>query len=920
VKKMIRHIIAFVLRCALWFRYKVTVKGLDKLNPDNLKNSGGVLFLPNHPSVFVDPALLTLALWPKFPIRPLIVEYQFYTPGVNWIMRHLDALPVPSFNTSSNSLKRKKSEKVIQTVVQDLKAGQSFLIYPAGKLKLTGYESIGGASAVHRVLNEAPEANVVLVRTKGLWGSTFSRAITGQVPPLWPTIWQGMKHVFKNLLFFTPRRHVIIEFEPAPPDFPQQGSRLEINKSLEIFYNQPDGLTEQKGRYPGDSLVLVSMSCWGKVYPTLVKANQDQDIQVSLASISDEVKDKVIQRLSELTERSPIQIKPEMNLATDLGMDSLDISEVVIFLQDQFEVNNVPYHEMTSVGKVMAIAAKQVAFKEEAEEEDVNISHWKKDPKSHSRASIAPGKTIPEVFLNNCDRMGQAVACADTRSGVMTYQTLKMRVLLLADYVRKLPGQYIGILMPATVAANVLILAIQMAGKIPLLINWTIGPRHLDAVVKLSNVQTVFTSWAFIDRLDNVDLTPIEDRLIMLEDLRHQFTLRDKFKALWRSKQKAKSLLKIFKIDTLSEEDQAVVLFTSGTESMPKGVPLSHRNILSNQRGIFEEMLIYSDDILLGMLPPFHAFGFTVTGIMCLLAGVKVAYSPDPKDGKKLAKAIERWGATFICGTPTFIKGIFKVAQPEQLKTVRFCFTGAEKAPPELFQMMKQFGGENFFLEGYGITECAPVLTFNRMGKPHRGVGLPAPQVDILIVHPETLEVLPVGTQGMILVRGPNIFAGYLNPGLSSPFIEINGKSWYKTGDLGYLDQEGYLFISGRLKRFIKIGAEMVSLVAIEEALLQIGLKKGWPITLEGPALAVCAKENSEEKSRIYLFTVFDVSLDEVNQAIKEAGFSNLVKISQVMRLIEIPIMGTGKINYRLLESEMLPKMEKQKITPNPKI
>lgn len=908
VKTLFKHLFALFMRCALWFRYKVTVVGLDKLTPEMLSKPGGVLFLPNHPSLFVDPALVTLAVWPRFPIRPLIVEYQFYAPVVNRLMRWLDALPIPNFHTSSNSFKRKRNERAWQIVIKELRNGQNFLIYPAGKLKLTGYEAIGGASGVHRILQEAPEANVVLVRIKGLWGSSFSRGITGTVPPMFPTIFKGVMHALKNLLFFTPRRHVTIEFEPAPADFPSKGSRLELNHYLEAWYNRPDGLSKQQGQAPGDSLVLVSYSCWKPVYATPAAGVRREEEGFDLAKIPEDVKQKVLKKISEITEFPIAQISPDMQLATDLGMDSLDISETVIFLQDTFDIKTIPVTELSSVGRVMAIASKQVICKEEALEEEADTSRWQQPQKGRTRMQIAEGKTIPEVFLNNCDRMGGAVACADMRSGVLTYPQLKMRTLLIADYIRKMPGDTIGIMLPASVAANLLILAVQLAGKVPMMINWTIGPRHLESVAKISQVKTVLTAWSFIDKLENVDLTPIEEQLVMLEDLRRDISLTDKLKAFMLSKRSAKSLLKHLKLETLTEDSRAVLLFTSGTENMPKGVPLSHKNILSNERAALEGLQIYSDDVLLGMLPPFHSFGFTVTGLLTLLSGIRIAFSPDPTDGKRLIQATEHWGATILCGPPTFLKAIIKAAQPEQMRSVRLCFSGAEKAPPELFAMMSQFGDEDFFIEGYGITECSPVLTFNRPQMPHRGVGLPAQGVELCIVHPETFEDVPAGTQGLILARGPNVFSGYLNPGLSSPFIEHWGHSWYKTGDLGFLDEEGFLTISGRLKRFIKIGAEMISLAAVEDGLLQIGLERGWQLGHDGPPLAVSAKEIVGEKPRFFLFSRINLELDDVNRALKDAGFSNLVKISQVIKMDEIPVMGTGKTNYRLLESDYLPK------------
>lgn len=907
MRKVLEFLLFLFLRCALWFRYRVKIKGLENLNPKTLTKSGGVLFLPNHPAVFVDPALITWAVWKKYPIRPMVVEYMYYTPGINWIMRLLDALPVPNFATSSNSLKRKKIEKMILTVIDELKNGQNFLIYPAGKTKSTGIESIGGASATHAILEAVPEANVVLVRIKGLWGSSFSRAYTGKAPPVFPTIWIGMKEAFKNLIFFSPRRTVLIEFIPAPSDFPQKGSRLEVNRYLESWYNQPDGLTQQTGSEPGDSFVSVSYSMWKKKYPQMLLKETLSDDRIKMDEISPAVKEKVMKKLSEITEMDQAFIKPDMTLASDLGLDSLDTADLAAFLSDQFDLSTVSATDLTSVEKVLAIASKQIVCKEEEEEAVVALKDWKKKPPKQ-RALVAPGKTLIEVFLNNCAKMGNTAACADTRTGVLTFPQLKMRILLLAEYMRHLPGDYIGILLPASVGATILILAVQLAGKIPLMINWTAGPRHLESVIKLSNVQVVLSSWAFLDRLDNIELDGLEDRLVMLEDARREIGLFDKLRAFWRSKYRTKKILKLFHADRLTGENQAVLLFTSGTESMPKGVPLTHDNILVNQRDVLESIDLYIDDIFFAVLPPFHAFGFTVSQLLPVLAGVKAAYSPNPTDGIRLAKEFALWGITVMCGTPTFIKGLFKASTAETVKTMRLCATGAEKAPPELFRQIEELGKGDTLVEGYGITECSPALTFNRKGEPRKGVGKPLPHVKLCIVHPETLAPMPTGVQGLILAHGPNIFSGYLNPGVLSPFVTLNGMQWYKTGDLGNLDEENRLTISGRMKRFIKIGAEMISLASIEDALLDAAEGRGWPISQEGPSLAICAKEILGEKPKITLFTNFKTTVEEVNAVLKESGLSNLVKVSSIIVLDEIPIMGTGKINYRALENQYLNK------------
>lgn len=908
MKKFWQYLLRFVFKCALSFRYRIEVKGLDKINSQTLTKSGGILFLPNHPTAFLDPVLMSAVLYPKFPIRPLVTEGAFGTPFVNFVLTQVDALAVPDFDFTSNSLKLKKTEDLIHTVIKGVKNKEQFLIYPAGRTKSTSIEKIGGASLVHKIISEVPEVNVVLVRIKGLWGSSFSRAFLGKTPPLFPTLWSGIKHVFKNLLFFTPRRKVWIEFEIAPADFPYKSTRMQLNGYLENYYNKPDGLNTKDKDALGDTEILVPYSIWSHKVPQLWKEAPDKQNEYKISEIPNNIKDSICKEIATITERPQEEIKPEMYLATDLGMDSLDIAELSSFLQYEYDIENLSVKEMTTVGRVMAIASKKVVIQSERDERKLSLTKWHKPVEKH-RVFIPDGNTIPEVFLSTCKKMKGAMACGDERAGVLTYSDLQMRVILLAEYIRKLPGEYIGILLPSSVAAYVVILATQLAGKTPLMINWTIGPRHLDSVLKLSNVQIVLSSWTFLDRLHNVDLNGIDSHLLMLEDVRKQLTLKDKLIALWRSKKSIKSILKTFGIDPQNKDKPAVLLFTSGTENMPKGVPLSHHNILSNQRAAAQAVEVFSNDIFLGILPPFHSFGFNFTGLFSLLIGIRIVYFPDPTDSKGLARMCEKWGATLVCAAPTFFKGLFKIARPEQLKTVRLFVTGAEKAPQELFQIMEALGKKGCLAEGYGITECSPVLTMNDPGLQQVGVGKPVPGVELMIVHPETMAPLPLGEQGMILAYGPNIFSGYLNPDIQSPFITIDGKKWYKTGDLGYLDNENHLIISGRLKRFIKMGPEMVSLSSIEDALQQSALKKGWAVQVtEGPSLAVCAKEVEGEKPRVYLFSKFLITTEEANRALREFGFSNLVKVSSVLQVQEIPIAGTGKINYRALEGQYLPK------------
>ena len=233
---------------------------------------------------------------------------------------------------------------------------------------------------------------------------------------------------------------------------------------------------------------------------------------------------------------------------------------------------------------------------------------------------------------------------------------------------------------------------------------------------------------------------------------------------------------------------------------------------------------------------------------------------------------------------------------------MRYCFTGGEKAPEELFEIVNGLGHCRLS-EGYGITECSPILTLNVEGDRLKGVGKPLPGISIKIVHVDTYQPLKSGEQGLILTKGPNVFGGYLNPSINSPFVLLDDGEWYSTGDLGLLDSNGALILTGRLKRFIKIAGEMISLTAIEEALKKKVSEKGIKIE-EGPALAACAHEEAGEKTMISLYTRFPISVKEVNHWLRESGFSNLVKVSHVCQVDSIPLMGSGKIHYRALEKK----------------
>lgn len=876
-------IIVFQLvRFFVGLRYKIKVKGLENLEP--LK---GAVILPNHPAE-IDPVFIILALWKKLRPRPLVVEHFYYLKGFRFFMDWVGARPFPNLDTGANKWKVKQLEKLFSNVIEDLKRGENFLVYPSGRLKLTGQEVIGGASFVPKLIQEYPEVNIVLVRTSGLWGSRFSRAITGKVPDFGSTLLEGFKILLKNGIFFTPRREVIIEVEAVSADFPKTGTRMEINRYLETWYNK-------KGIEPR---ILISDKFWTRSIPkiTALEKNAEEGVK-----IPPEMEKEILAEIASLTKRPEETIEKNMHFSFDLGLDSLDAAQLYIFLDEKYGISNLVPGQLQTVEDVMKAAA---GYKKEQNNDHANKKTIKWPQEKNRCSPEQPwGETIAEAFLHSCQRMGNTTACADNLSLALSYKKLKQAALILSMQFRKLPGAHIGVLLPSSVGANVVVLGILLAKKIPVMLNWTTGVRALNHAVHMTDLKSVISSQRFLSRLENADLGDVEEKLLYLEEIREQISLKDKIKGFLLSKKKSAVLLSKLKLDQIKSQDTAVIIFTSGTEALPKGVPLSHQNLLSNLKSAFQCVAFKRHDILYGVLPPFHSFGFSVTGIFPLLSGIKVIYGPDPTDSHGMVSDIAHWNPTLLVCAPSFIRSLFRVAKPESLSSLRLIVSGAEKAPQELFDAVANLGKDKIMIEGYGITECSPIVTLNRPNKPHRGVGLPLPGISLKTIDIQTQNPLPQGEEGEICVSGPSIFPGYLS-GTPNPFIEFEGKKWYRSGDYGSIDQDGYLLLSGRLKRFVKIGGEMISLGGVEEELIKAAKTKGWVQGVEEPYFAVSAKEKGNEKPQIVLYTTVEIEKEVINTFLNESGFGRLTRIGEVCLVDVIPVTGTGKIHHRVLDEK----------------
>jgi acyl-[acyl-carrier-protein]-phospholipid O-acyltransferase/long-chain-fatty-acid--[acyl-carrier-protein] ligase len=452
------------------------------------------------------------------------------------------------------------------------------------------------------------------------------------------------------------------------------------------------------------------------------------------------------------------------------------------------------------------------------------------------------------------------------------------------------PGQRVGVLLPNVNAMPVVTLSLWAAGKIPAILNYSTGTSILLSCARLAGLKHIITSKAFIQRA-KLDLGPFTDvgmEILFLEDVRARITRPQRLLALLRQSLKPR-------LSTLSHQpstnDPAVILFTSGSEGDPKGVELTHRNLLANIRQMLSVIDLMETDRFFNALPLFHSFGLTVGLLLPLVRGVFVLLYLSPLHYRIVPSAFYNLNCTIFFGTNTFLNGYARKAHPYDFRTLRYLFAGAEKLQEATAALwMRKFGIR--ILEGYGATECSPCLSANLPMRPRHGsAGQFLPGIEYRL---EPVEGVAEG--GRLFVRGFNIMRGYLNAEANAKFQALGG--WYDTGDIVSLDSDGFVFILGRLKRFAKVSGEMVSLAAVEDALAgafpQYGLRF---------AVAVVARPDATRGEKLIAVTNEPrLTMEEVRAAIHARGLSNLAVPRAIKVLHDLPRLGSGKVNHRELE------------------
>jgi acyl-[acyl-carrier-protein]-phospholipid O-acyltransferase/long-chain-fatty-acid--[acyl-carrier-protein] ligase len=510
--------------------------------------------------------------------------------------------------------------------------------------------------------------------------------------------------------------------------------------------------------------------------------------------------------------------------------------------------------------------------------------------------------TIPEAILDAARRFPRRIVLEDITQQRVNYRRLRIGANLLAARWRERLDEKetrVGVLLPNVNAMPVVLQSLWLAQRVPAILNYSSGSAVMAECGRIAGLKQVISSRAFVER-GHLHLAPLEDaglEIIYLEDIRQEISgMR---KALAAAKERFGLLRERI---ACAAGDAAVILFTSGSEGVPKGVELTHRNLLANARQMLSVIDLMETDRFFNSLPLFHSFGLTVGLLLPLVEGVYTFLYPSPLHYRVVPSALYNLDCTIFFGTNTFLAGYGRKADPFDFRSVRYLFAGAEKVQDSTSTLwMSKFGVR--ILEGYGATECSPCVSVNTPLHPQRGsAGRFLPGIEYRL---EPVEDLPEaggangktpGSVGRLFVRGPNIMRGYVNAEANARFRAMDG--WYDTGDVVRVDSQGFIYILGRLKRFAKVSGEMVSLAAVEEALSGAFERYG-PKT----AVAVVARPDAAKGEKLIAVTNEPkVTLPEIRELVHARGLGNLAVPKEIRVVKDIPLLGTGKIDLRALD------------------
>jgi acyl-[acyl-carrier-protein]-phospholipid O-acyltransferase/long-chain-fatty-acid--[acyl-carrier-protein] ligase len=520
-----------------------------------------------------------------------------------------------------------------------------------------------------------------------------------------------------------------------------------------------------------------------------------------------------------------------------------------------------------------------------------------------------PSDLLHAKFIRMAKRRWFSFCMADTTGAELTCGKTLIGARLMANWVARHSGgeSMLGVLLPASAGGALANIAVTLAGKVPVNLNFTAGPEGMRQAIEQCGIKTILTSRTFLAKAGLEELPG----MVYLEELRKSFTALQKVLALLSSVLLPARLLEAQHIRNLKPDDLATVIFSSGSTGMPKGIMLSHHNIISNIEGIEQVIQFKPEDRIMGVLPLFHSFGYTATLWLPLLAGFGAVYHPNPTDAKTIGETVKKYRATLLISTPTFYAGYLRRCSAEEFASLHYVIAGAEKLREPVARGFKEKYGIEI-LEGYGCTELAPVVSVNipdviyenekQIGNKPGTVGHPIPGVAVKVIDPESGEPLPSGAAGMLLAKGGNLMLGYLGqPQLTGQAMR---DGWYVTGDIASLDEDGFIRITDRLSRFSKIGGEMVPHMKIEEVVTEV---------LDGAGCAVTAIADPQRGEKLVAFyTANGVSAQELWEKLNRSELPKLwIPKRENLRPIEtIPLLGSGKADLKRVKQLALEQTE----------
>ena len=554
----------------------------------------------------------------------------------------------------------------------------------------------------------------------------------------------------------------------------------------------------------------------------------------------------------------------------------------------------IPYPVTVSFGTPMPSTSSALAVRSAVQELQAEAF---RERKSRMR-------TLDRSFVRTARRFPLRFMMADGKTPKVRFFSALVKTIYIARRLRPSIGeaQMIGLLLPPSVGGALTNYALTLLGRVPVNLNYTASSEVVGSCAKQCEVEVVITSKAFVERFPKLT---IPGRTLFIEDALEAPRLTERLFSLLLALLMPQTLLRKAigaSAPSRSIDDLATVIFSSGSTGDPKGVMLTHYNIGSNIQQVSQVFMLDSGDKILGILPFFHSFGFMAALWMPAANGIGVVYHPNPLDSKVIGELVSHYSVTFLIATPTFLQAYMRRCSPESFGSLQYVLVGAEKLSDRIALAFEDTFGIRP-LEGYGCTECSPVVTvngrdfrasgFRQVGARRGKIGHPLPGITVRIIDIDTGEPVTPGTPGMLLVKGPNVMKGYL--GKPEKTAEVLHDGWYTTGDVALLEEDGFLTITDRLSRFSKIGGEMVPHVRIEDKLQELA-------GITEQVFAVTALPDEKKGERIVVIsTLSDDKLAPVIEKFAQCDLPALWKprANQFFHVDELPILGTGKIDLR---------------------